>query len=195
MTDRLLAAIEVLEAAVEDRTLLASLDNDDLVRLSMAAGRVARPDPLAKRDLTRARRRNRRDQTRAADEAVLAQTGIRTKRREAVFSTPRNAPLAAGVDIDAALTTVRPTVKEARHCYVCKRDFYQLHHFYDQMCAICAELNWRKRQQTADLRGRVALITGARVKIGYQAGIMLLRAGARVVVTTRFPRDAALRYA
>jgi NAD(P)-dependent dehydrogenase (short-subunit alcohol dehydrogenase family) len=195
MTDRLLAAIEVLEAAVQDRTLLAVLDNDDLVRLSIAAGKVARPDPLAKRDLTRARRRNRRDQTRAADEAMLAQTGIRTKRREAVFSTPRNAPLAAGVDIDAALTTARPTVKEARHCYVCKRDFYQLHHFYDQMCAICAELNWRKRQQTADLRGRVALITGARVKIGYQAGILLLRAGARVVVTTRFPRDAALRYA
>jgi len=33
------------------------------------------------------------------------------------------------------------------------------------------------------------------VKIGYQAAILLLRAGARVIVTTRFPRDAARRYA
>jgi NAD(P)-dependent dehydrogenase (short-subunit alcohol dehydrogenase family) len=41
----------------------------------------------------------------------------------------------------------------------------------------------------------VALITGARVKIGYQAAILLLRAGARVIVTTRFPHDAASRYA
>jgi len=33
----------------------------------------------------------------------------------------------------------------------------------------------------------VALLTGGRVKIGYQAGIKLLRAGARLIVTTRFP--------
>ena len=53
----------------------------------------------------------------------------------------------------------------------------------------------RKRTETADLRGRVALLTGGRVKIGYQAGIKLLRAGAQLIVTTRFPRDAARRYA
>jgi short-subunit dehydrogenase len=41
----------------------------------------------------------------------------------------------------------------------------------------------------------VALLTGGRVKIGYQAGIKLLRAGAELIVTTRFPRDSALRYA
>jgi NAD(P)-dependent dehydrogenase (short-subunit alcohol dehydrogenase family) len=33
------------------------------------------------------------------------------------------------------------------------------------------------------------------VKIGYQAGIKLLRAGAELIVTTRFPRDSAARYA
>jgi NAD(P)-dependent dehydrogenase (short-subunit alcohol dehydrogenase family) len=45
------------------------------------------------------------------------------------------------------------------------------------------------------LGGRVALITGGRVKIGYHAAIKLLRAGAEVIVTTRFPRDATSRYA
>jgi NAD(P)-dependent dehydrogenase (short-subunit alcohol dehydrogenase family) len=33
------------------------------------------------------------------------------------------------------------------------------------------------------------------VKIGYQAGIKLLRSGAELIVTTRFPRDSAERYA
>jgi NAD(P)-dependent dehydrogenase (short-subunit alcohol dehydrogenase family) len=82
-----------------------------------------------------------------------------------------------------------------QHCYVCKADYHELHHFYDQMCPACAELNWSKREATADLRGRVALVTGARVKIGYQAAVKLLRAGAEVIVATRFPRDAARRFA
>ena len=70
-----------------------------------------------------------------------------------------------------------------------------IHHFYDQMCPECAEFNFFKRTELADLRGRVALLTGGRVKIGYQAGLKLLRAGARVIVTTRFPNDSARRYA
>jgi len=86
-------------------------------------------------------------------------------------------------------------VETARLCYVCKTEFHELHHFYDQMCPPCAEFNYRKREQTADLRGRVALVTGGRVKIGYQAAIKLLRAGAEVIVATRFPRDCARRFA
>src|SRR5204863_5016006 len=60
---------------------------------------------------------------------------------------------------------------------------------------VSAELNFKKRTELADLRGRVALLTGGRVKIGYQAGIKLLRAGAHLIVSTRFPRDSAARYA
>ena len=70
-----------------------------------------------------------------------------------------------------------------------------MHPFYDQLCPDCGDLNFRKRTETADLEGRVALLTGGRVKIGYQAGIKLLRCGAQLIVTTRFPRDAAARYA
>jgi NAD(P)-dependent dehydrogenase (short-subunit alcohol dehydrogenase family) len=84
---------------------------------------------------------------------------------------------------------------EPQHCYVCKQHYTQLHHFYDQLCPKCAELNFRKRTENADLSGRVALLTGGRVKIGYQAGIRLLRSGAHLIVTTRFPRDSAARYA
>ena len=87
----------------------------------------------------------------------------------------------------------RPPPK-LQHCYICKEKYTQIHHFYDQMCPPCAELNFRKRTERADLRGRVALVTGGRVKIGYQAALKLLRCGAHVIVTTRFPRDAASRY-
>ena len=84
---------------------------------------------------------------------------------------------------------------ELHHCYICKRHYSVIHHFYDQMCPACAEFNFQKRSELADLSGRVALLTGGRVKIGYQAGIKLLRAGATLIVTTRFPRDSARRYA
>jgi NAD(P)-dependent dehydrogenase (short-subunit alcohol dehydrogenase family) len=70
-----------------------------------------------------------------------------------------------------------------------------VHFFYDTLCRKCGDLNYRKRFQIAPLEGQVALITGARVKIGYQATLMMLRAGARVIATTRFPVDAATRYA
>jgi NAD(P)-dependent dehydrogenase (short-subunit alcohol dehydrogenase family) len=78
---------------------------------------------------------------------------------------------------------------------VCKKPFSRLHRFYDQMCGACGDENFARRSAAVDLRGRVALVTGARVKIGYQAAILLLRAGCRVVACTRFPRDAAARYA
>lgn len=82
-----------------------------------------------------------------------------------------------------------------RACYTCKSRFLELHHFYDTLCPPCAELNWRKRHQSADLRGRIALVTGARVKIGFHVCCKLLRAGAAVIATSRFPHDAAARFA
>ena len=81
-----------------------------------------------------------------------------------------------------------------RSCYICKKRFYELHHFYDQLCPACAEVNWTKRNQTADLKGKVALLTGSRMKIGFRCGLKLLRCGATLLATTRFPHDAALRY-
>ncbi|KAJ0394642.1 hypothetical protein P43SY_003840 [Pythium insidiosum] len=91
--------------------------------------------------------------------------------------------------------TMQPELHHHRACYTCKLKFKQLHHFYDRLCPSCAALNWAKRLQTADLRDHIAIVTGARVKIGYEIALKLLRAGAFVVATTRFPKDAAYRYA
>src|SRR6202030_507579 len=124
---------------------------------------------------------------------VLDQTGIRTLRRKPVFTTPNFFP-----PVDPGQPGDEPQNAEAPdspHCYVCKQHYSAIHHFYDQLCPACAEFNFSKRTELADLNGRVALLTGGRVKIGYQAGLKLLRSGARLIVTTRFPRDSAQRYA
>jgi NAD(P)-dependent dehydrogenase (short-subunit alcohol dehydrogenase family) len=91
-------------------------------------------------------------------------------------------------------TTPAIQLPKLRSCYVCKARFRELHHFYDQLCPPCAALNWEKRHQTADLTGKVAVVTGSRVKIGYQTCLKLLRAGATVVATTRFPNAAVAAY-
>ncbi|OFX60858.1 MAG: hypothetical protein A2046_14635 [Bacteroidetes bacterium GWA2_30_7] len=81
-----------------------------------------------------------------------------------------------------------------KECYVCKKHDLIKHDFYDELCVECGELSFMKRNQTANLKGYTALVTGARIKIGYEASLKLLRSGAKVLITTRFPNDALLRY-
>jgi NAD(P)-dependent dehydrogenase (short-subunit alcohol dehydrogenase family) len=193
--EQLQATIEVLEAIIADRHVLDALSPEDRRRLIDAAANVFAPDADARRQQTKARRRRERDERRAREEGVLTETGIRQLRRRPVYTTPNVfAPEGFEQGADREEIGFREVV-EPLHCYVCKEKFDRIHHFYDQLCPTCAELNYAKRTETADLRGRVALLTGGRVKIGYQAGIKLLRAGAELIVTTRFPRDSALRYA
>ena len=182
-------AVALLESIIEDRGVLATMDPDLRRRLLMAAGRASRPDGKARTRLHRELRKRDKATIRAEDRAILARTGIRELRCNPVFHTPmrqnRGAPLPPPIG----------EVHGERSCYCCHQAYKQVHFFYDQMCPSCGELNYRKRTPEGDLSGRVALVTGARLKIGYQAAIMLLRAGCRVIVTTRFPRDAAQRYA
>jgi len=195
LTERVRSAVELLESIAEDRALLAGVPRDERTRLLRAAGQVSRPDAVDRWRLLKETKRQRKAAKVQRAEATLAQTGIRKLRRQTVFTTPNVFPPAdfAPGDVDGD-PDVRESV-EPNNCYVCKQDFSVLHHFYDQLCPACAELNFAKRTELADLSGRVALLTGGRVKIGYQAGIKLLRAGAELIVTTRFPRDSAARYA
>lgn len=203
LIERLRAATELLEAIGFDRSILRGIPADDRERFHRAIAEVYNPDPTARRRMVRAAGRERTASRAGQVDAVLDETGIRSLRRKPVFTTPNIFPPENFVqeNVESEQTSSNGTankraeVIDPQHCYVCKQKFSQVHHFYDQMCPPCAEFNFRKRTELADLNGRVALLTGGRVKIGYQAGLKLLRAGARLIVTTRFPRDSAQRYA
>ncbi len=196
LATRLRAALEVLELVAANGSLLESLEVQDRRRLHEVIGEIYLPDPALRRQHRRAALRERGRVQVNKDEAILHETGIRSLRRKPVFTTPNvfppSAPDALQIGVEEGAWQ---EATEAKHCYVCKQKYTRIHHFYDQLCPPCAEFNFGKRTETADLRGRVALLTGGRVKIGYQAGLKLLRAGAHVIVTTRFPRDSAARYA
>jgi NAD(P)-dependent dehydrogenase (short-subunit alcohol dehydrogenase family) len=197
LAQRLRDATELLESLVVDRRPLDTVTTAEAKRFLQAIARVHRPDRLGRR-MADARRRHERAQQLKQDDHKLHQTGIRTLRRKPVFTTPNVFPPAgfAPHDVhDGEESAPVAESSEVRHCYVCKQKYTAIHHFYDQMCPPCADVNFRKRTELADLRGRVALLTGGRVKIGYQAGLKLLRCGAHLIVTTRFPRNSAARYA
>jgi NAD(P)-dependent dehydrogenase (short-subunit alcohol dehydrogenase family) len=191
LLQRVRSATELLEQIGADWPLLSRLPAQDRDRLHKAVARVHEPDPIVRRNRLKAARRERKAADHRREDEVLHQTGIRTLRRRPVFTTPNVFPPLLSSNEDSREESEAPA---RRHCYVCKQKYTALHHFYDQLCPPCAELNFRKRTELADLSGRVALLTGGRVKIGYQAGLKLLRAGARLMVTTRFPRDSAKRY-
>ncbi len=196
--------MRVLEALVEDRAAMTRIDQATHKRMMQAAGRVSLPDRDAQRQLVRALRKKNKEDRRAEDHAQLDPTGIRQLRLQPVFVTPEPLALAeakGGVFETGAPTPPQahevddaPPLNQARNCYICKASITRTHSFYDSMCASCGDFNFAKRSQTANLKGRTAYISGARVKIGYQAAILMLRAGARVIVSTRFPHDAAARF-
>lgn len=179
----------ILEAIVADSMQLLKLNKEERIRFLMAAGQAIHPDQSEVRRRMKVMRRARNDARREGDKAVRAATSIRAARTHSVYIPP--ARLLEASDAKPP----RRELQQPDSCYICKLEFTSVHHFYDSLCPSCANLNYEKRFQTCSLEGRVALITGARLKIGYQAALSMLRAGAKVIVTTRFPKDAAHRYA
>lgn len=62
------------------------------------------------------------------------------------------------------------------------------------MCEYCGDINFQKRDAKSVLTNKIALVTGARIKIGYYTSLSLLRNGATVIATTRFAIDSVERY-
>ena len=188
--DDVRACIEVLRAIEADRAILTHLLPDQRRELLTLAGLVAKPERHDLVKMAKAFRRADRAAARERDQQLIERTGLRIQRRATRY-TPLWLPepqLTEG-------TAPEPSLSQALNCYVCKQPFTVTHRYYDSMCRECGDFNYAKRGQTADLAGHYALITGARVKIGFQAALKLLRAGAHVIVTTRFPVDATERYA
>jgi NAD(P)-dependent dehydrogenase (short-subunit alcohol dehydrogenase family) len=202
-TERLRELTALLESIAADRRVLDDLADDERDRLLRAVADVYSPDRYARRRQSKDQHRARKASRAEIHDRLKASAAIRTLHRRAPVTTPNVFPPEGfeprDIDRDddpgvGAGAEPRESI-EPQHCYVCKARYTVIHHFYDQLCPACAPFNFAKRTELADLRGRVALLTGGRVKIGYQTGLKLLRCGAHVIVTTRFPRDSALRYA
>ncbi|MCK5944169.1 MAG: SDR family NAD(P)-dependent oxidoreductase, partial [Planctomycetes bacterium] len=170
-------------------------------RLLAACGRVVGGDKQALRQRKRAARSQAAMERREREQRALRAAAIRRERSDGKRRSTA-LPLHALPKEDGAAvgTTDRgpngdPALADARYCYVCKQPYTKVHFFYDSMCGSCGDRNHQKREELCDLSGRVALVTGGRVKIGQEIVRKLLRCGARVLVTTRFAADAARRYA
>nr|WP_233251688.1 SDR family oxidoreductase [Serinibacter arcticus] len=155
------------------------------------------PDMVAARRATsglyKLAKKFRRDEKRrdelAHDAAVIAATATGSPGR-IDDETQGLLPSSAVTDRGLAGTLLQP-----QPCYVCKRDFTQVDWFYHQLCPECSVVNHAKRDARTDLTGRRALLTGGRAKIGMYIALRLLRDGADLTITTRFPRDAGRRFA
>ncbi|KAI1737247.1 NAD(P)-binding protein [Xylaria scruposa] len=85
-----------------------------------------------------------------------------------------------------------------RDCYICGRHIAKPHPTISSMCPPCGNFNLAGSQLSLppklSLVGKVAAVTGARVNLGYHVTLRLLRCGARVIASTRYPHDALVRY-
>ena len=81
-------------------------------------------------------------------------------------------------------------------CYICKEKFSpeNIHKFYGNLCTKCGDHNYSYRTLKLDFTGRIAIVTGGRVKIGYYIALKLLSYGCKVIITTRFPKDSLFKY-
>ena len=83
-----------------------------------------------------------------------------------------------------------------RNCYICKEKLVleNIHKFYGNLCKKCGDYNYSFRTMKLDFTGRIAIVTGGRVKIGYYIATKLLSYGAKVLITSRFPKDTLFKY-
>jgi NAD(P)-dependent dehydrogenase (short-subunit alcohol dehydrogenase family) len=133
------------------------------------------------------RRRDKRDAVLAADRAVTEATATGAPGR--IDDETAGIPLRSSV-IEGGAGVLR----QARGCYVCKQRYTEVDSFYHQLCPACAKINHERRDARTDLSGRRALLTGGRAKIGMYIALRLLRDGADLTITTRFPHDAVRRF-
>ena len=133
------------------------------------------------------RRKARRAAERAGHDRALLATAARHRDELPPTSPPDPAREPARAE--------RAQLGRARRCYVCREPYRDVDADYHRLCPPCARLNAERRTARCDLSGRRAIVTGGRIKIGFHLALKMLRDGAEVVVTTRFPTDAARRFA
>ncbi|MDU0477716.1 SDR family NAD(P)-dependent oxidoreductase [Staphylococcus chromogenes] len=186
--EELAICLKVLEQA-------SKLDptSEDSQRLQRAVGKLFK-------EVKKQRRAAAKQARQAADAEVLAATATANPQRiddetAGILIRPRGAePVALERGAVATPHGWAGKLYRAQNCYVCKRPYTLVDSFHHQLCPECAADNRERRNARVDLRGRRAVLTGGRAKIGMYIALKLLRDGADLTITTRFPKDAARRF-
>ena len=184
------SCISVLEYLLDNGDQLTQLTEDQRIKLMKSAGQITRPDRVERKKRNKLIKAAKKEEVRTINRKARATSSIRTARIADIFEAPLQIASPKTTDIKD-----KHFLKSEQNCYVCKKKYTEIHHFYDAMCTECGDLNYAKRFQTCDMTGQVAVITGSRLKIGYHATLIMLRSGATVIATTRFPADSAIRFA
>ena len=81
-------------------------------------------------------------------------------------------------------------------CYICKCKITEdsTHFFYHNLCKKCGDYNYNYRSIQINMTNRIAIVTGGRVNIGFQAALKLLSYNCKVLVTSRFPKDTLRKF-
>ncbi|MEP7196699.1 MAG: SDR family oxidoreductase [Saprospiraceae bacterium] len=187
--DQIEQCIQLLKYYCEHGDQLGNINEDQLIELNKVAGIFSRPDRGERKKRNKGLRKLQAEHIQAQDKQARESAGIRKARLDSVFVAPKQIELQTD-----HLTTEKKFLNSPRNCYICKAEYTEIHHFYDTMCVECGDFNYAKRFQHCDLTGQIAIITGSRLKIGYHTTLKLLRSGATVIATTRFPNDSAIRF-
>lgn len=183
-TDAPLERIDPDELAVTLKVLaeLHRLDPDhpDVRTVKHATGYMWK---LLRRSRRAASRQERQDHDRTITELTATGSPLR------IDDETAGLPL-----VSTAAGAVAGELRTARGCYICKAPYTTVDGFYHWLCPACAAMSHAKRDQRTDLTGRRALLTGGRAKIGMHIALRLLRDGADLTITTRFPKDAVRRF-
>ena len=151
-TEEIEKCIAILERLVADTNQVFEIPKPQRTALIKASGQLSRPSreefSRRKKDAKKAAKRKQA----ARDKNARKATGIRSAREAHIFVAPKLLPEA---DLKAK---EQLELESPRNCYVCKKLFTKLHHFYDTMCTECGDFNYVKRFQTADVKGQVAVI-------------------------------------
>ncbi len=166
--------------AVLDAARRLAADDPRLLALERASAHL-------RKSAKQRRKKSREQQARTQDRARRAATG-----RWRDWDAGR---VHASAEPEAEPESGGDTLHHEQRCYVCKQAYRELHFHYHLLCPRCAALNWAARSRRGQLAGRRMLLTGGRIKIGHELALKLLRDGAELLVTTRFPRDALRRFA
>jgi len=184
-TDAPLERIDPADLAVTLKVLreLHRLDPEhpDVTTVKHATGRMWKL-------LKKSRRAALREERQAHDHAIISLTATGSPLR--IDDETAGLPL-----VSTAPGAIAGELRRGRDCYICKQEYFQVDAFYHGLCPSCSAMSHAKRDAHADLTGKRALLTGGRAKIGMHIALRLLRDGAHLTITTRFPKDAVRRFA